>query len=121
MTNFPNYQLKGKSYEEADGDGAGRFKIAHQFIRSNFKDFNVQKGIETLRLAKNTSEAYPTRCSMVFDPTKKEIYIGLEAKFDKIWKISLENQTIETYRGFVSFKRQSIPAEGVLATELAQW
>ena len=121
MTNFPNYQLKGKSYEEADGYGADRFRIAHKYIRSNFKDFDIEKGIEVLKLARNTSESYPTRCSMVFDPNKKEIYICLEKNVHKIWKVSLENQTIETHRGFASFKGRPIPAEGLLATELAQW
>ena len=62
-----------------------------------------------------------TRCSMVFDPDKKEIFICLEGDFKKIWKISLKNQTIETHRGFASFKRNSIPAEGMLASEPAQW
>jgi hypothetical protein len=121
MSNFPNYQLIGKSYEDADGDGAERFKIAHQYIRSNFRDFDIEKDFEMLKLAKNKSELYATRCSMVFDPQKKEIYISREANFDKIWKVSLENQTIETYRGFASFKRQPIPAEGLLATELDRW
>ena len=121
MTNFPNYQLKGKSYEEAEGYGAERFKIAHQYIRGNFKDFDIEKGIEVLNMARNSSESFPTRCSLVFDPNKKEIYISLENNFHKIWKVSLENQTIETHRGFATFKRQPIPVEGLLATELAQW
>lgn len=121
MTNFPNHQLKGKSFEEAEGVGAERFKIANRYIKDNFKIFDIQKGIEVLKLAQNTSEIYPTRCSMVFDPKKKEIYICLEKNFEKIWKVSLENQTIETYRGFASFKRQPIPVEGVLAPELAEW
>ena len=41
MTNFPNYQLKGKSYEEADGYGADRFRVVHKYIRSNLKDFDI--------------------------------------------------------------------------------
>jgi len=51
----------------------------------------------------------------------KEIYICLEENVHKIWKVSLEKQTIETHRGFASFKGRPIPAEGLLATELAQW
>ena len=121
MTNFPNHLLKGKRYDTADGVGADRFKIAHQYIGSHFNDFDVEKGMQVLKLARNTSEAYSTRCSMIFDPTKKEIYISLEANFDKIWKVSLENQTIETHHGFAFFKRQPLPASGLLATELLQW
>ncbi len=68
MTNFPIYQLKGKSYEEAEGIGSERYKIAHRYIKSNLKDFDIEKGMEVLKLAQNKSKTYPTRCSMVFDP-----------------------------------------------------
>jgi len=47
---------------------------------------------------------YPTRCSMVFDPNNLEIYVYLEKNFNKIFKLSLENQTIETYSGIESFR-----------------
>jgi hypothetical protein len=121
MSNFPIYQLKGKSYEEAEGIGSERYKIAHRYIRRNLKDFDVEKGMEVLKLAKNKSKTYTTRSSMVFDPDKKEIYICLEGNFDKVWKVSLENQSIETYHGFASFRREPIPAEGLSAADLAQW
>ena len=121
MSSFPYYTLKGKNFDEAEGDGADRFKIAHQYIRSNIKEFNIEKGLEVLKLVRNRSKAYATRCSMLFDPDNKEIYISLEANFDKIWKVSLENQSIETHRGFDAFKIQSLPATGLPATELLQW
>jgi penicillin V acylase-like amidase (Ntn superfamily) len=121
MTNFPNYQLKDKNYDQADGFGADRFKIAHNYIKSNIEDFNVEKGMETLKQAQNTSERFPTRCSMVFDPDKKEIYISLERDFYRIWKVSLEDQTIETYLGFKAFRREPLPADGLSADELGMW
>ena len=121
VTNLPIYQLTGKSYEEAEGRGSDRYKIAHRYIRRNLKDFDIENGMEVLKLARNKSKTYPTRCSMVFDPNKKEIFICLEGNFDKIWRVSLENQTIETFHGFASFKREPIPAEGLTAADLAQW
>jgi hypothetical protein len=121
MSSFPYYQLIGKSYDEAEGDGADRFKIAHRYIKSNLEGFAVEKGMEVLKLARNTSGAYQTRCSMVFDPQKGEIYISLEANFDRIWKVDLKSQTIETHRGFSSSRHQSIPATGLLASELMDW
>lgn len=121
MTSIPNYRLKGKSFKEAEGIGAERFKVAHRYIKSNIEGFDIEKGIEVLKLAKYQSETFKTRCSMVFDPDKKEIFICLEGDFRKIWKVSMENQTIETHSGFASFKRKPIPAEGMLASELAQW
>jgi hypothetical protein len=51
----------------------------------------------------------------------KEIFICLEGNFDKIWKVSLVNQSIETWRGFASFRREPIPAQGVSGADLAQW
>ncbi len=121
MSGFPYYQLQGKSYDEAVGDGADRFKIAHQYIRSNVSGFDIDKGMEVLKLARNKSDNYQTRCSMIFDPQKGEIYISLEANFDRIWKVSLKGQFIETFRGFASSRRQSIPATGLLASELMEW
>ena len=121
MSSFPYYQLIGKSYDEAEGDGADRFKIAHRYIKSNIKGFTIQKGMEVLKLARNTSDKYQTRCSMVFDPRKGEIYISLEANFERIWKVKLKSQTIETHRGFASFRHQSIPATGLLTSELMNW
>lgn len=121
MTNFPNYQLKGKSYEKAEGIGSERYKIVHRYIRSNFQDFDIEKGMEVLKLAQNRSKIYTTRSSMVFDPHRKEIYICLEGNFARIWKVSLETQFIETFRGFTSFRREPIPAEGMSAADLAQW
>ena len=121
MTNFPIYLLQGKRYEAAEGIGSERYKIAHRYIKANFREFDIEKGMEVLKLAQNQSSTFTTRCSMVFDPLKKEILICLEGNFDRIWKVSLENQTIETFRGFTSFKRELIPAEGLLAADLAQW
>lgn len=121
MTNFPYYLIKGKNYKDAYGFGAKRFKIAHQYIRKNFEDFDIEKGFALLKAVWNTSEICPTRCSMVFDPQRREVYISFGKDFRKIWKVSLENQTIETHRGFSNFKRQSIPFEGVSAEDLAKW
>ena len=101
--------------------GSERYKIAHRYIRSNLKAFDTEKGMEVLKQAQSMSEIYPTRSSMVFDPYKKEIFICLEGNFDKICKISLLNQSIETWRGFASFRREPIPAEGVSGADLAQW
>ena len=121
LSSFPYFQLTGKSYDEAEGDGADRFKIAHRYIESNIEGFNIEKGMEVLKRARNKSNTYLTRCSMVFDPQKGEIYISLEANFDRIWKVKLKSQTIETHRGFASFRHQSIPATGLLASELMNW
>jgi hypothetical protein len=121
MTNFPIYLLQGKNYEAAEGIGSERYKIAHRYIKANFRGFDIEKGMEVLKLAQNKSKTFTTRCSMVFDPLKKEIFICLEGNFDRIWKVSLENHTIETFRGFASFKREPLPSEGLLAADLAQW
>jgi hypothetical protein len=121
LSSFPYHQLQGKSNDEAEGDGADRFKIAHQYIRSNIAGFDIDKGMEVLKLARNKSDTYQTRCSMVFDPQKGEIFISLEANFDRVWKVSLKDQIIETHIGFESSRRRSIPATGLPASELMDW
>ena len=116
MTNFPYYLIKGMKYEQAK-----RFKIANEYIEKNFEDFDIEKGFELLKAVWNHSESNPTRCAMIFDPEKREVYISLERDFRRIWKVSLEKQTIETYRGFSTFKCESIPFEGVATEALAKW
>ena len=55
---------------------------------------------------------------MVFDPTAQEIYVALEGNFEKIWKVSLQDGTMETWKGFAEPVTFSLTAQGVLASSL---
>jgi len=43
---------------------------------------------------------FETRHSLVLDPVALEVYIAIERDYEHIWKVSLADRTIETYRGF---------------------
>lgn len=117
MTNFPNNECADTGYEEVYGAGDDRYKAAYAYLLEHNSTFDVDDGFAVLKRAVNTSEYYPTRCSLVFDPENNDVYVALEGNFDKIWKISLENETVETFKGFDTYFVMDI-GEGVTATQL---
>lgn len=120
MTNFPNRSLQGKTYKDAKGKGDQRYIICHEYLRQHAFDFSIDKGFELLALSVNKDPLYPTSCSMVFDPQKKEVYIALDRNFSKILKLNIGKGTIETFKGYKTNTSLSIPdgPEGLLADAL---
>lgn len=120
MTNFANYSLDGKTYLEAEGKGAERYKICHEYLHDNISDFTIENGFELLEKACNPDPEYPTACSMVFDPQNNHVFIVLNRNYSKILKISIENSSIETWRGYEDVHFRSIPVgdEGILVSDL---
>jgi len=117
MTNFPNGSVQGRLYTEVTGAGADRYQIAYENIENNLEQFNVELGLETLEKTVLVGDS-TTQASMVFDPEKMEIFIALNRQYDKIWKISLEDETIETYRGFPEFKETSLGSNGITESKM---
>lgn len=118
MTNFPNRSLVGKNYKEAKGIGEQRYIAGYEYIKNNSKDFDIAKGMSLLELMKNKSPGYPTCCSMVFDPVNNDIYIALFANYRKILRVSLEDNTIITFKGFNQSRKFNIDSKGVLISAL---
>jgi hypothetical protein len=117
MTNFPLFQFAGEPFDTVYGAGGDRYKTAYRYLMKNAKTFELEDGFTLLKSVVNYSTNAPTRCSMIFDPGSNEVYIALEGNFDKVWGISLENETVETFRGFDEHITMDI-GEGVLASEL---
>ena len=117
MTNFPNGEFAGQSYTEVEGVGADRYQIAYENISDNLDRFDVELGLETLQKAVLSGE-FSTQASMVFDPERGQVYIALRRDFDKIWKVSIADGTIETFSGFSRTRTMPLDASGVLASEL---
>ena len=120
MTNFQNRKIKGKSYEYAEGAGAERYKIAHEFIKKQNKNLNIESAMILLKKLNNKTPGYPTHCSMVFDPEKNEIYAVIERNYEKIFRISLNKSTIETFKGFKQHKVLNLDSNGVLFSTLSK-
>jgi len=120
MTNFPNRSMLGKKYQEAQGKGDERYIICHEFLQEHASDFTIEKGFQLLSRCKYKDPLYPTTCSMVFDPQKRDVYIVLERDFSKILKLSIEKSTIDTFKGYKKHKSLSLPVgdEGLLVEDL---
>ena len=100
MTNFHNGDFRELPLSDIAGDGAERYRVAYRYIEQNLEAFDVDHGLELLRRASMSTGSYKTRYSLVLDPEALEIYIAIERDYDRIWKVSLTDRTIETYRGF---------------------
>jgi hypothetical protein len=121
MTNFSIVSMAGKAYFEAQGKGSDRYVICHEYLDRHASYFNIENGFELLAKCLNPDPQYPTACSMVFDPQNRAIYIVLKRNFSKIWKLSVGNNQIETWRGFkkdlkisIPIGNQGIPVSGLL-------
>lgn len=118
MTNFPNSSFIDKDYKEVRGTGADRYKAAYEYIEESIDEFNLESGWEVLKRTVQSSSGYPTQCSMIFDPENGDVYISLKRNFDKLWKISLEKETIEGVEGFEEPVEIKIKHDGILVSEL---
>jgi len=103
------------------GTGEDRYKIVYKEIKKNKSKFDLFQGFNVLEKAKNISKNCPTVCSMVFDPIELNVYIALFGSFDKIWKISILENTIETYKGFRKHYKSKLGSKGILSSELERY
>ncbi|VFQ44646.1 hypothetical protein [Desulfoluna butyratoxydans] len=118
MANFPNHTLKGVTYTEAKGLGDWRYQIACRYLETSQTDFSVNNGLTLLEKAQDRDPMHSTACSMVFAPATSDVYIAFHADFSKIWKVSLMEGTIETFRGFKTKTRRPLDEDGLLISDL---
>jgi hypothetical protein len=117
MTNFPMGKFRGKGFEEVEGSGEARYKTAYRHILEHFEAFDVKRAWEILKMTA-MEEDFSTQCSMVFVPEKQEAYIALRRDFERIWKVSIEDETIETYSGFKKILKKRLDSSGIKASDL---
>lgn len=118
MTNFPVHEFKGKHYSEVYGDGSDRYKLASDEIIKHKNNFSIHQALDVLKKVRHTSEYFQTVCSMVFDPVRLHIYLALSGEFQRIWRISIMEDIIESYSGFRGTHKFKVGAKGILASEL---
>ena len=117
MTNFFSAELQNNTIDKITGTGTDRYKKAVDYIDTHIDSFSYEDGINVL---KNTvqSGSYSTQCSMLFDPEKSEIYIVLKRDFSRVFKVSLNNKTIETVEGFDQSWSSTIDEKGINIKDL---
>jgi len=120
MTNFANYLFEGKKYTEVDGMGADRFIICHEYLHDAVDNFSLDKGLELLQAAQNKESEYPTLCSMILDPQHNDVYICLYCDFQKIYKLSIEENSIDMWKGSTNKNAKPITVgdEGIMVSDL---
>lgn len=112
MTNFPINPIQGQPIDEIEGVGADRYQIAIHGIQENLDEFQVDDGLRILEETALEGE-FSTQASMVFDPVNLQVYITLDREFSKIWLVSLEKNSISTFRGFESQETLPLDHNGV--------
>lgn len=117
MTNFRVEEFAGQSYKNVRGGGADRYKILYEGIQKNFDTLTFDKYFSLL----DSCSQYSTQASVVCFPQKQEVYFALNRDYSHIWKISIKDCTLETFRGFKSSKKVKFTDQGITATELSTW
>ena len=103
-----------------EGVDCERYLAADAYIGQNQDSFTAENGLETLKRTIQTEGGYPTQTSTVYDPTNGEIYLTIRGDFERIWKVSLAQKTIESYRGFTQPVRLKLDEQGLTAQELIE-
>lgn len=114
MTNFKNSDFRDVPYYQVTGEGADRYIKANELIQAHRDKFDLDATFEVLEATAQGS----TVSSLAFLPKANSVYFTLFGDFDKIWKISLDERTIETYRGFADHKKSPIPQVGIFGSDL---
>jgi len=113
MTNFRNGDFLSLGLDDIAGHGAERYRIAHRYLEERADAFDIDEGFELLRRASMSTGDRPTRCSLVFDPKELEVYVALERDYERVWKVSLIERTIETHRGFEEHRALALDEAGL--------
>lgn len=118
MTNFKHSDFIGTPYTEVIGTGADRYMKAYETITEKLDGFSIDNGWEVLKKTVQTNPSSQTLMSIIHDPIEGIVYFTLKRDFGKVWKVSLEEGSIETLSGFDQPYQVIIPKEGILSTEL---
>lgn len=117
MTNFPVVDFAGQSYKNVRGGGADRYKVLYEGIQKNFNSLTFDKYFTLL----DSCSQFITKTSVVCFPQKQEVYFALNRDYTHIWKISIKDGTLETFRGFKTSKKIKLSDNGITASELSKW
>ena len=119
MTNFFNSELKDGDIASVTGLGSDRYIKAKDYIDAHIKAFSYDDGMAVLKKTAQANSMFPTQCSMLFYPAEAEVYIVMNRDFTKVWKASINEGTVETYKGFKDYQSVKIGNNGLLSAELS--
>ncbi len=117
MTNFKNSDFRDVPYNQIKATSSDRYQKIYEHILANRDNFDVDTAFEALRKARTPV----TKCSMVFVPRENNIYFALNGSFEKLWRLSLLDKTIYTYKGHGEPQEHSVPEEGITGSYLSEF
>ncbi|MGI6084907.1 MAG: hypothetical protein ACOYIF_05615 [Acetivibrionales bacterium] len=100
MSNFSYYYFKDMPYKEINAKGADRYIAGYDYVANNIEQFDLINGMEMLEAMKCEDNSFYTLGSFLYEPDTNSVYIAVNRDFDKIWKVSIQDETIESYKGF---------------------
>lgn len=98
--NFSKYYYKNVDYKDIRDKSSDRYIAGYDYILENYKDFDVFRGIGMLEAMKCEESGFNTLCSFLYEPSTNSVYIAISRDYNRIWKISIDDETIETFAGF---------------------
>lgn len=110
MTNFQNSAFKNTPYDQILAMGSDRYQAAYQHILASRANFDLDAALAGLE---KTVQAGYTKCSMVFVTAENNVYFALDGDFTRIWRLSLDDKTVYTFRGFAEHRIYPVPPEGL--------
>lgn len=119
MTNFSNCEWQGADPGDIDGVGADRFLAAHTALEACDAGMGPAGCMAVLDAAINTSEAFPTRASMVFDPLEGRVYIAVAGDFENLWSIDLSTRWLAPWPETPGSEPVMVDSTGVTASFLS--
>lgn len=121
MTNFPNADFINTPPAEIVGVGDERYRKAFAYIEENYSSFGLPEAIGTLEAAVNNDAEWGTKASMVFDPLERTVYIGIDSDCKRIWRVTMDEEIIETWSGFIKYRSAPASGNGITVPELRTW
>lgn len=119
MTNFSNCSWQGADRGDIQGVGADRFRAAHAALGAREGVSDPSAGMAVLESAENTSESFPTRASMVFDPSAGRVYIAVAGDFGNLWSLDLMTRELLPWPEVDAGQPIAVDSTGVTATTLS--
>jgi len=115
MTNFSNFKYSDNKNINPECIGVDRYLTAYNMVEEEKDLLDIDKAVNILRSTFQTEGDYQTRGSFIFNPLKSEIYMIINRNTNNIWKISLENETLENMSNHTMVK---INSEGIIVNKL---
>lgn len=100
MTNFSNYFYADVPYRTVIARGSERYIAGCDYAQKHLQGFDEAAGLGMLEAMKCEEVGFYTLCSFLFDPGGRCVYLAINRDFGKVWKVSIQDETIETFKGF---------------------